>query len=277
MDTKFETANDTKVKTGNGCVGSDCSNELASEDGVDLNAGDTGMRKSLSDAPSAAGRIWGAFVGGIENPHDWARVIGTWRGVPGAEDACARLLQGALNAGVQYSAEHAQILVDQFSANDGSGLPMMEIVQAYNDGIESAGRTELVDPFIDSRDVYCGDTGINLTDPRLEGYGDLDEVPSEVLDEILGDKTVDNDYNTKDCVNGNSDNEQHDEDAKMSEYSPEVKEAAFNNTGDLDEESIVLEGVSTTDTEQLTEEPEQLIEEPETSETDTFIDDTTLS
>ena len=281
MDTRFETANDTKVniEVGGGDTKTDYSCNLANDDGVDLNAASS-MSKShaeqfrgatydfLSGASSYVSESTPTSLGGslAGIGFDQREALGQM-----AYHGSAALMEGANN---QYG-------------NPSGELQNMQIQQAIEAGAESAERTEPIEPIPydeipeSGLPIYDGETGIDLTDPRLEGYGSLDEVPPKLSDELRnGEKGED--------LNALSDDETetkiYDEDSEVKENDTGETEVTDNEDGAVEnpeiesaeETSGVAEDEFETpetpleepeplveDSEPIAEEPEPLVEEPE--------------
>ena len=190
-DKDFNTGNDISSDIGSntgGSPGADYGGDIASDDGVDLN--DTSL-VNRTHAEEFRGAIGSALYGGAEwsanNP------------VQAHTDARSHLAQMAISQreSLGHAAYHGSAAFMEAGINQHGKSPIQEhnntlIDQAIEEGAASVERPEPIEPFADNQPIYDGETGIDLTDERLQGYGSIDEVPPEILNEIGSNETTEN-------------------------------------------------------------------------------------
>ena len=183
MAKDFDTRSDARFEGGSGTkddTGSDFGGDIATDGGVDLNDGNL-MNKSRAEqfrgavgnlahgaaewsaahppneSTTSAGRYFAGMTIGVRDELGQVVYHGT-----------AATMEAAINQYGNPTVEHNMAVIDQ----------------AIEDGAESAERPEPVEPFTEGQPVYLGDTGIDLTDERLQGYDNIDDVPSEILNQV---------------------------------------------------------------------------------------------
>ena len=182
LDTIIDAGLDTK--SGDDSQAADFGGDLAGDEGMDLNDSDAAQK---SHAEQFRGAVGNALHGGAE----WAADN------PPQANVNPYTYLGQMAIGQRESlgqaAYHGSAAVMEAAHAQHSGyadeLNMMEITQAIEAGAEQAG-PEPVEPLSDGEPVHDGETGVDLTDERFQGYESLEDVPLEIFDEIRGNESA---------------------------------------------------------------------------------------
>jgi len=183
MAKDFNLGTDTRLDIGSNTGGdtrADFGGDLASDDGVDLNDGDVMNKSHVEPLRGAVGNfVRGAAEWSGENPPQAHSNPLTYFG------QMAFAGREALGQAAYHGlAAMMETYIDQHGGSPKVESNMLEIDQAIENGAESAERTEPIEPFNDDQRLYDSETGIELTDERLQGYDSIDDVPQEKLNEI---------------------------------------------------------------------------------------------
>jgi len=166
MAKSFETNSDMRPDTSDIVCDNikDFSGDLASNDGVDLNADDTAKSESENAdqvyESSARERILTAGAEGINSPSDLAQGVSAWRSPPGAENVYAQGLQAAWNMGVVGSNEFMEATIRQHGNSPAVELNNLQIQQEINNASNYQG-----EPLNEHSNF--DENGVDITDEKL--------------------------------------------------------------------------------------------------------------
>lgn len=180
MEKGHEIVNDTKLdaKSSGGNATADFGGDLAKDEGIDLNSTDT-----LSKA-SHAEQFRGHFMDAMRGGASWSADN------PPQAHTNPYIYTGQMAFGQRESlgqaAYHGSAAYMEEAANQ-HGHPGRD----YQDALIQESIPENPDAALPSGEpIFDGETGIDLTDERLQGYESLEDVPPEVLDEIRGNESA---------------------------------------------------------------------------------------
>ena len=185
MEKGHEMATDIRLNTkGTDKATADFGGDLAKNEGIDLNAAQETMP---SHREQFRGHVRDALYGGAvwvgENPvqaHDNPIVYGGKMAF-GQRESLGQALY-------QYPAAQMEAAIDLHGTSPAVDANHRQITQELADhratGISG-------DPLQDNESVYDEETGIDLTDERLQGYESFEDVPPEVLEENRATSDVD--------------------------------------------------------------------------------------
>jgi hypothetical protein len=248
MGKEFEIANDTKLDTTgtSNSAKADFGGDLARDDGFDLNADSMSKRSE----PYAAGRIWGSAMDGFMNPSDGAKLGAAFGGKPfgeelppEAKDPLSQIYQAGWNVGVQGSEEYAQVLHDQYGPSAASELNEMQWNQEHGEVLESLNRPEPIESISyddipeEGMSIYDGETGIDLTDERLQGFESLEDVPQDILDNIKNNPAQDNESNEAESSIDDQNVDVGEQGVHPSDYEPS-EEVTSDNTESIEQAEV---------------------------------------
>jgi len=184
--------NDVCTETESDTV-ADFGGELISDEGVDLNVADSMNPSHAEQFRGAAGNFArGAAEWSAENPPQAHSTTDSYFGQMALANS-----ETLADAAYHGSAATMEAAINQHGISPSVEHNMLEIGQAIEDDVQALNRDEPIS-FDDGQQIFDGETGIDLTDERLQGYDSLDDVSPELLDEMQGDESIGDDLNALD-------------------------------------------------------------------------------